>query len=271
MKGPLQPGERWTEHYRGTKYHFNSKKEFWWESPVTEDGFTNLKALAREGHETIIEELLKLKPVGGTCRITETAEVLTKRDKDMEPVYVVDLGEPIIFPGLDLTGNNLEPKDLWTGFYDGARYSFNRGSIWWKDPTFGSRIFVREKLPGDIQQVLNELKPEGGSFRINENGMVITLIPPQPMPTTLKEQFEKLSPTQKNFLAVKVKNTKMLPVYVGLYTDGFTLGKQIRLDDPLSGNDRALIHKFLNKYNQSFEELEPAFRDFKDDSGDDTE
>src|SRR2546422_9179871 len=99
--GSPQPGDSWNEHYRGTKYHFNAKKEFWWSVPGS-----NHRLLATGGHQEILDELLKLRPDGGTCRVTETSAVIIRKlvPGDIgDPIYVTEFGGPITFIHVDVT------------------------------------------------------------------------------------------------------------------------------------------------------------------------
>jgi hypothetical protein len=250
MTGTLNPGEKWTEHYRGTKYHFSTEGELWWEFPATEDSLSNQHVPAQGGHKHIVEELLKLKPAGGSCRITETGEVITKLDADEQPIYVTDLGAPLTFDQIDILGTGLKPSDLWTGFYDGARYSFRGRKVWWKDPEDGSKLLVKEAIPREILKILQFHKPGGGSFRVTENGVVLTLIPPQPMPPDFQRQFDAMNVLQRNLLYVKVKGTERVPVFVGVYEDGFTVLPARKLDSPLSPKEKEELIEFLKSYGQ---------------------
>lgn len=271
------PGDRWREHYRGAKYHFNIEKEFWWEFPSSDDSLSNSRVLATAGHESIIEGLLALKPEGGSCRITETAKVITKvitdGNPDGEATYVADLNAPIQFPGVDVLGSALRPMDLWGGVPDGAKYSYSGKRVWWKDPSDGCRLLVNEAVPPEILRVLRVLKPEGGSFRITENGLVFTLVLPQPMPPSLRDQFNALTPLQKKLVWVKVTGSKRLPVFVGKYTSGFTLRPRRSLSDPLSAEATAKLVEFLKSFGQTEPAVggppevaaEPLLTDFGDD------
>jgi hypothetical protein len=149
---------------------------------------------------------------------------------------------------VDVSGDGLQPQDIWPAFYDGAKYSFLGRKVWWNNPETGTKQFTREQLPLPILRAITYLKPSGGSFRVTENGRVLTLIPPQPMPPRLQEQYGVLSNAQKNLIAVKVETTEMLPVYVGDYYDGFSLHPTRRLTDPLSPAVETEIAEFLKQY-----------------------
>jgi len=130
-----------------------------------------------------------------------------------------------------------------------------------------AKQFARERIPSPVLKSLTYLKPSGGSFRVTENGLVLTLIPPQPMPPRLKEQWDALTNPQQNLIAVKVESTDLLPVYVGEYYDGFTLSPSRRLTDPLPPETQAEIADFLKRYGQEPREpkAEEVLPDFQDD------
>ena len=124
--------------YRGTIYHFNAENKIWWR-PNKEAAQGGLKATVTSTHSKILERLRKLKPEGGSFRVTENNIVLTKmnREEDQwEPVFVGVLDEPFEFKE-DINANpeNLEPGDLWPSFYDGSKFSAVRTTktkIWFK-------------------------------------------------------------------------------------------------------------------------------------------
>lgn len=261
----LNLGDKWPEHYRGTKYHFNEDGEVWWHLP-----HEDIRIYAQDGHVLVVTELLKLRPEGGSFRITECGDVLTKKKngKDWEPIYVCEMDAPLTFPDLDNTCTGLTTGDLWRGFYDGAKYSFLGRRIWWKNPELRTRQFTHETLPLSILKELTFLKPTGGSFAITENGHVLTLILPQPLPTDIRKQHESLSNAQKRVIETKTRSTKMLPVYIGDFFEGFTLQRVRKLTDPLSEKEANEMIKFLNQYGAPKEdELFPI--DFDDEVEDD--
>ena len=158
------------------------------------------------------------------------------------------MGEPFQFEEkLDIIPTNLKPGDLWTGFYDGARYSYLMSKFWWNNPE-GPRQYIEEELPFEIIRELRLHKPLGGSFRITENGYIITLIPRQPMHNYLKKQFESFSQTQQRLMRIKVKTTFMLPVYIGKYHEGITLKPPVDFSKPLSPEERDEMLAFLDGF-----------------------
>lgn len=244
----LRPGDRWNEHYRGTHYHFGADRTIWWEVPETHE-----RVLAVSGADTVVDQLLHLRPTGGSFRATETGAYIIKSQEDPAnpdewiPLYVQDVDEPLLFADVDPLGANLRPGELWTSFYDGAKYRFSGDRIWWVDPETGRRVPVKDRLPPEVHAVLRQYKPAGGSFRITENGKVIALIPPTPLPARVQEQYQQLTTRQKNLLVVKKKKTDMVPIYIGEYLDGFVLAHVPSLNDPLSEDEQKTFASFMKK------------------------
>lgn len=263
----LRLGNRWHEHYRGTRYHFNPMGEIWWQMPGSED-----RLRASSGHEHLVKSLLNLRPEGGSFRITETRAVITKSDEDVDdwvPLYVGEYEIPLLFDGVDVQGVGLKPFDLWTAFYDGARYSYRRNEIWWRNGTEGLYQRSPERMPPDIERRLLRRKPQGGSFRVTENGKVLTLIQPQPLSPQLRSQYEALTNVQQNILHVKVQGTDMLPVYLGEYFDGFSLLPPERLTDPLSPDETKEMLEFLHQYSDAIHGREEDLDFFQDEPDED--
>lgn len=245
--GVLEAGDDWPYHYRGTRYHYNKGGKAWWES--SKDG---LRVNVKAGGEAVLKNLLSLKPDGGIFRITETGDVITKiEDKDSwRAVYVCEMDEHFSLEnGVNITPANISPGDIWTGFYDGARYSFLDENVWWNNPD-GPRQHIEGKFPDELITLLNRFKPDGGSFRITENGYVIALIPSQPLPNSLREQLQSFSEVQQRLVGIKVDTTEMLPVYVGRYHEGITLKEPVDLTAPLSAEEKNRIVKFLETFSQ---------------------
>lgn len=259
----LRAGDPWDEHYRGTHYHFNREGEVWWRVPATE-----ARVLAVDGQSPLVQQLIRVKPEGGSFRITETGAVITKDNEDADDwkaIYVCEFVDPLRFEDLDIQGESLSPLDLWPAFYDGARYTFARGRLWWRNPVERLRQRVDEGLPDAIQKRLEQVKPLGGSIRITEHGKVLTLIQPQPLPTHVRSQYNALTNTQKRLIQVKVEGTDMIPIFLGDYLGGITLHPPERLTDPLSDAQEAEMMSFLKRYGDSLdaEEEDPLY--FADD------
>ena len=250
MDKNIQLGDRWYYHYRGTRYHYNSDQKVWWQT--SKDG---LKVNVKSGHENIIKYLLSLRPAGGSFRITEVGDIIMKSEDsdDWKEIFVCEMDEPLIFDeNIEINPQNIQPGDIWPGFYDGARYSFSMDKIWWKNPE-GFRQYVIETLPKDLVLHFRRFKPQGGSFRITENGYVITLIEKQPLPNKLKDQWDRLSTTQQHLIATKVNRTEMLPIYVGRYYAGITLKERQDFSQPLTDDERNNMLDYLDNFTLSLE------------------
>ncbi len=254
----LTHGDRWDEHYRGTKYHCKPDGEFWWELPDRQNMAT-VKVVATDGFQQVADAYLSLRPEGGSLRITETGVVLTRMPTDTwDAVYVTDYDVPLEFASVDVLGSGVAPLGLWPSFYDGARYSYKGGRLWWKNSADGVWQETREPLPRDIEARFRQVKPDGGSIRVTENGKVLALIAPQPLPPGLKGQYEALTDTQKRLIEVKMRNVALLPVFLGEYAGGFTLHEAIDLSAPLTPGEEADLMAFLSQYGGAVEDNAPA-------------
>ena len=253
----LRRGDKWDEHYRGTKYHCNPDGEFWWELPDRQNMAT-VRVAATAGFEEIADAYLSLRPEGGSLRITETGAVLTRRQtSSWEAVYVAEYDVPLEFDSVDVLGSGVQTPGLWPAFYDGARYSYKNGRLWWKNAADDVWQETRETLPADIESRFRQVKPDGGSIRVTENGKVLALIAPQPLPPGITDQYETLTSLQKRLIEVKMRNVALLPVFLGEYSGGFTLYEAVNLADPLTPQEEADLMVFLSQYGQALEDNAP--------------
>ena len=246
----LRLGDKWEEHYRGTKYHCTPDRAFWWQLPDRQNMAT-VRVEAKSGFGDLADAFLSIRPEGGSLRITETRAVLTRMPTTWEAIYVGQYNVPLVFDSVDVSGIGVQPLGLWPAFYDGARYSYKNGRLWWKNPTDGVWQETRERLPSRIESRFRKVKPQGGSVRITENGKVLTLIRPQPLPTGMRDQYDALTNLQKRLIEVKVRNVELLPVFLGEYSDGFTLNEAINLSDPLTPQEEVELMGFLSQYGQA--------------------
>jgi len=212
MAGNFNLGDKWPYHYRGSKYHFNQRGDVWWAAPLK-----MLKVNCIEGHEKIVEDLLSFKKLGGSFRITENRDVITKLVEDDEgsadSYYIGKLDSDMYFEEVDINPKDINSGDLWPGFYEGSIYHFNiDGDIWWKAP-YGTRWFANQDY-SDLIDKLSKWKRRGGSFRINEYGRVITLLEKLPYPEHINEQMNKLKDIQKSIIKQKVESTELVPIYI---------------------------------------------------------
>lgn len=245
----LGPGDLWDDpaegYYRGSKYHCGPQGDVWWALP---SGLGKVHAVG--GHEDVVAEFLKLRPEGGSFRITEDGAVITREPTTFAPIYVCEYGETLRFEDVDVLGAGIQPLDLWPSFYDGSRYSFKKERTWWKDPEAVSWRETKETLPKEIRDRFFRVKPDGGSLRITENGKVLALIGPQPLPRHIEDQYKALNNTQKNLIAVKAQTAALLPVYLGDFQGGLTLRPARGLNEPLSPKEEADLMAFLLKYDK---------------------
>jgi len=71
----------------------------------------------------------------------------------------------------------LEKNDIWPKPYIGSRYNFKTDGIYYRIPEVGIKIKAK-KWNQDLLKDLFDVNPEpnGGSFKVNENGEVITKV-----------------------------------------------------------------------------------------------
>lgn len=228
MNNNLSTGSFWPYHYRGSKYHMNQSGEVYWLAPLK---MTKVPCI--KGHENIVDALFKLKPTGGSFRITEDRDVITRKiegdnnkSSEKDILYVGKLRDQMEFEDVDISPDSIESGNLWTAFYEGAEYHFNsEGKIWWSD-SLGRRCFATSKHPELIEYLL-KFKRQGGSFKITENRHVLTLINRFPNSINIQEQVDKMSDLQKSIIEYREQNIKMVPVFLCMFS-----GK-VELADPL--------------------------------------
>ena len=122
------------------------------------------------------------------------------------------------------------------------------GRLWWKNPADTTWQETREKLPGEMERRLLEVKPDGGSLRFTENGKILTLIEAQPPPKHWHPQYNALNDARKRLIARKVRSTGLLPVLLGEHHGGFTLQPLRSPADPLSAAEEREVMRFLMAY-----------------------
>ena len=253
----LKSGDKWEHHYRGTKYHCNPDGEFWWQLPDRQNMAT-VRVSATSGHKEIADAYLSLRPEGGSLRITETGAVLAKMPTiGWSAVYVARYEGPLEFDSVDVLGKGVQPLGLWPAFYDGARYSYKNGRLWWKNSADEVWQETRQTLSAEIESRFQQVKPDGGSIRVTENGKVVALIAPQTLHSGIKHQYEALTDLQKRLIEVKMRNVKLLPVFLGDYSGGFTLHDAVNLSDPLTPQEEARLMVFLSQYGQTLDDNAP--------------
>lgn len=249
------------KYYRGMKLRFNSKGQLYWRTAKSH----NVVIEVISGLDGVYDELIKLKPETGSFRITESREVLTKlKGEDSEifdvPKFVCMVHEEIEFKsykgGIEHNPDTLEPGDLWTGIYDGTRFSFSPGiepKIWWRMvEDFSVRYMIEPKknplMSKEIFFELQRWKPTGGVFCVTIDGHVLTLIDKRMAVEKHRLQGEKLTYDQLELLDVREKDTGMFPIYIGTIdtSNMFSFTPPRRFGHPLTmERKRFLIDKIM--------------------------
>ena len=216
----MEVGEVWPEHYRGSRYHFNPEGKVWWRSYLGTQ-----RVYCIRGHEPLMKKLRRLKPEGGSFRITEDRDVILKRVEgeledlpEYEAFYAGKLEGEMEFEDIDINPDDLSPGDLWRGFYDGSRYHVaHDGRIFWRES--GGLRWYSDGDVRELQAILRGFKPLGGSFKINENRCVIALLYKVPYPDEIGKQVETLTAQQKEIIEEKRDRIRMVPIYLGRFED----------------------------------------------------
>lgn len=241
----VSKGDDWPVHYRGFRLQISPDQSVWWQ---LYNGTDRLQL--DPVPESIVDDVLDLKPTGGRIHVTETNQVLTRideGDRDFQDIYVgeIEVDGELIPPehpefSIDVQPEGLEVGDLWPSVYDGSRYSFLDQRAWWKNGETKRRHMVDGKFDPDILQRLNQYKSEGGSFRITPWGDVITLVPMHPSPAQIREQFESLPRVTQNIIKLrKERGVDMLPIYVGTIDEpSISVSEPRSLSDQLSEEER---------------------------------
>ncbi|MFW6197009.1 MAG: nuclease-related domain-containing protein, partial [Thermoplasmatota archaeon] len=188
-------GEIYEGVYRGTEYSMNYKREVWWRRD-----WNHPKHTVKFSDEEILEKILELKSQGGSFRITEAKEVLTKvydeEKEDYIPIYVGKLEGDIELEEFDWDPDNIEKGDLWPAPYDGSTFSVNpNGDL--KLRIGGIKTKAIEGHQELVKKVLKFRKSGGGRFKINENGKILTLLYEAPYPEKIQEQMKRLTDEEK--------------------------------------------------------------------------
>lgn len=212
-----EEGKEYRGIYRGTIYHLDYKKNVWWKT-----GKYSPKIKVKFSNEEILDKILEIKSQGGSFRITEAKEVLTK-------VYFEDQGYVSIFVGkfdgkIELENyrwklKGIKKGDLWPSLYDGATFSVNNNRELLMH--IGDRkVYAKESHEGIVKKVLEfRAKHGGGRFKINENGSILTLMYKVPYPEKIRKQIEKLASEEKNLIDIRKKTERdgMVPIYMGKF------------------------------------------------------
>lgn len=240
MTPTYEPGDRWSQHYRGYRLQTNPDGDVWWQAYQGTD-----RLFLDPVPENLIESLLDLKRLGGRIRITEGNDVLTRAEEDDEyDTYWIgnlDLSGDLVPPdnpefSIPVRPDGIEAGDFWPSVYDGAKYSFGPGveRIWWANPQTHKRHPVRDSLDRKVVSTLSRFKPQGGSFRVTPWNDVLTLVDLDQLPAATRSEFDSLPRVVKNLIALRRDRggIQKLPVYVGQIEN-----TPLSIDDPPSLTD----------------------------------
>lgn len=217
-------GEEYDGVYRGTEYSLNYKREVWWRRD-----WEHPKHMVEFSDEEILDKILDLKPQGGSFRITEAGEVLTKKYDDEEkkyiPIYIGEFDGEIEFEDFDWNPD-VEKGSLWPAPYDGSKFSVNSNNRELKVNIGGVKTSAIEGHEELVKKVL-KFKHNGGSFKINENGKILTLLYEAPYPERIQEQINNLTDEEKNLIDIRSDASidEMVPIYIGEFSGNIKFNK----------------------------------------------
>ena len=275
------PGDRWDEYYRGYSLSVNAEGEVWWQAYNGTDRLQLDKV-----QKNWEENLLSIKPQGGRVRVTESGTVITKSEIDgtdntYETLYVggMKFNGRLVPPddpteSVSLSPAGLEPGDLWSSVYDGAKFSFAGDRFWWENAETKLRHTFVKPIKDEILNELQRLRSRGGSFRVTPRGDVLTQIPTDKSPPDVREQFRSLPKVVKRVLQLRKNrgDVDMIPVYVGtLDTDyrPIRVEEPTRLTDPLTDEEKESLEGWAAAVN-SYDDEEISIDDHRIEEEDDT-
>lgn len=231
--------------YRGTTYHIDYNRNVWWQASAA---YPRIKALFED--EEILERIIEVRPQGGSFRITEHGEILTKiMDSDGEyvPIFVGMMKGKIELD--QLTWKPKSPKDgnLWPSIYDGTKLSVNTGG--------GLMIHIgnrkayaksgHEELTKKVLHFIGRYG--GGSFRINENGAILVLMHRAPYPAQIEKQFASLSDVEKRMLDIRriLDKDDRVPIHIGNFEGNIEFGKIVNMNDEWTAEEDSELRERL--------------------------
>jgi len=238
----LKKNDIWVQPYKGSRYSFNSDYIFYRIPNI------RYKIIAKSWSEELHKNLLNVNPHGGSFRITENGNVITKvkSDSGWIPHYVGKYDRSIKFTGVDLNPNlELKIGDIWPGFYylHGTRYSLSYyDEIFWRD-RYGKKYYIISDNT-DLIDKLRIFLPRGGRFYITEYGKVWTNSDYILNWRRVEEQIQNFSSRQKNLLKQRIEATERYPVYVCDYNKSLILD----LDDFSPDFSEDYEHKYEDEY-----------------------
>ena len=227
----VKSGEEYQGVYRGTTYHTNFKKNVWWTT-----GKDSIKIKMNFSNEDILDKILEIKPQGGSFRITEAKEILTKiyfEDRGYVSIYIGKLIGEIEFENYRWNPNGIKRGDLWPSIYDGTTFSVN-GNKELLMHIGDKKVYAIEGAEELVKKVL-EFKGRGGGgrFKVNENGCILTLMYKAPYPDNIKRQIGILTEIEKNLIDIRKKTERdeMVPIYVGKFKGNIKFKKMFDIHE----------------------------------------
>ncbi|MFX0182938.1 MAG: hypothetical protein ACFE95_07640 [Candidatus Hodarchaeota archaeon] len=211
----------WASAYLGSRYSFNEDGIFYRVPRTHQDVY------AVKWSKKILDKLFDIKPGGGSFRITDRKEIITKvkSDENSIPYYVCEYDGSILFEDVELDpGPELRTGDIWPGFYylHGTRYSLSYyNEIFWRGD-FGRKYYVISDNI-DLIDRLRVFLPMGGRFYVTENNKVWTNSEHVMNWRRAQDQINNFSNKQKNLLEQRISSTMKYPVYVCDYEKSLTL------------------------------------------------
>ena len=228
----VKEGEEYLGVYRGTTYHINFKKNVWWRTGKDSLKIKNIIF----SNEDILDKLLEIKPQGGSFRITEAKEILTKiylEDRGYVSIYVGKLIGEIEFENYQWNPEGIKKGDLWPSIYDGTTFSVN-GNKELLMHIGDRKVYAKEGAEELVKKVL-EFKGRGGGgrFKVNDNGCILTLMYKAPYPINIRKQIEILTKQEKNLIDLRKKTDgdEMVPIYVGKFKGNIKFNKMFDIHE----------------------------------------
>lgn len=261
MTSRHDPGDSWTEHYRGYRLQTNPDGDIWWQAYQGTD-----RLYVEPAPEYLIESLLDLKRLGGRIRITEGNDVLARAEEgDEYETYWIgsfDLNGELVPPeepdfSVPVQPDGLDPGDFWPSVYDGAKYSFGPGveRIWWANPQTHKRHPVQESLSQELVTTLSRYKPQGGSLRVTPWNDILILVDLDKLPSRTRDEFDSLPRVVKNLIALRRDRggVQKLPIYAGqVDTTPFSISDPPSLTDPFN-DERGGVDGWLDSLGETSE------------------
>lgn len=230
-----EKGEIYEGVYRGTKYSINYKRDVWWRRD-----WEHPKHMVEFSDEDILEEILDLRSQGGSFRITEAGEVLTKvydQEDGYVPIYVGEFDGKIEFEDFEWNPNDIEKGDLWPAPYDGATFSVNAN----KELKVNIGNIKTKAVEGheDLVNKVLKFKDQGGRFKINENGKILTLLYQAPYPEQIQKQMDELTNEEKNLIDIRddADIDGMIPIYIGDFSGNIKFKKIFNIHEEWTEDD----------------------------------